>query len=129
MKTKCLERIDKLEKKLNQLVVEIGNIDGLLENGIETQLNIENHTGDSFLYEFRRLIATMYPENFVFDRQRVRTTRVKTILHFVYLINKALEEHKKGQINTNIDLSGKVENAGFEPATSCLPGKRSSQMS
>lgn len=27
------------------------------------------------------------------------------------------------------DAFSNVENAGFEPATSCLPGKRSSQMS
>ena len=129
LKTKCLESIEKLERKLNQLATESGNIEELLENGIENLLNLENTNGDDFLYEFRRLISAIYPENFIYDGQRVRTPRVNTILHFIYLINNELDKNKKGQNNTKVDLSGKVENAGFEPATSCLPGKRSSQMS
>ena len=52
-----------------------------------------------------------------------------TILQFIFLIKKELDQNKKGQINTKVDLSGKVENAGFEPAASSLPAKRSSQMS
>ena len=43
-------------------------------------------------------------------------------------INDSIK-NKKGQQSFYELLPCRVENTGFEPVTSCLPGKRSSQMS
>ena len=109
LKTKCIERIERLEKKLNQLALETGNVDSLLDAGMEVLLNFEKFRDIDTQYEFKTLIAAMFPENFSFDGQRLRTPRANTILQFIFLINNTLDKHKKGQINTKVDLSGNVD--------------------
>ncbi len=129
LKQKYKKAIARLEEQLHKLTSDILDVDELLDCGIEELLKLEQYFREDALYDFRHLVAAIFPEGFVFDGDRVRTTRINTILHFIYLINNELEEHKKRQTNKKIDLSGKVENIGFEPITSSLPAKRSSQMS
>ena len=117
LETKCIERIEKLEIKLNQLALEVGNVDGLLDSGIQVLLNFEKYTDSEAQYEFKSIISTMFPENLIYDGMRLRTARTNTFLQFIFLINNELDRNKKGQINTNIDLSGKVENIELDIAS------------
>ncbi len=118
LKAKYTEKINRLEKQLDQLVSEIADVEGLLDEGIEHLLKLDEAYRKGEMYDFRHLVSAIFPENFVFDGSTVRTTRMNTILHFIYLINNKLEENKKGQANTKSDLSCLVGMAGFEPTTS-----------
>ena len=118
LKTSYSEEINRLEKRLTLIYNDNVNIEGLLNEGIEHLLKLDN-AGKKADYEgLRRLVSAIFPENFTFDGVRVRTARVNTILKYIYLINKKLDENKTGQANTKFDLSCLVGMAGFEPTTS-----------
>ena len=55
--------------------------------------------------------------------------RINEALRLMLLIDKGSNKNKKGQTLVNMGLSGKVEIIGVEPTTSCMPCKRSSQLS
>ena len=70
------------------------------------------------LYDNRRFISAIYPENFSYDGFRLRTGKVNSVVYLIYLINKGLPENKTGQTKKIFDLSSEVGVAGFEPTTS-----------
>ncbi len=44
-------------------------------------------------------------------------------------LDKSCSKEKSGQLFKNLELSAPVEDNGVEPMTSCMPCKRSSQLS
>ena len=70
------EKITRLEKKRYQIANDTADIDGLLDQGIEHLLKLDEGCKKGDFKELRGLVAAIYPENFVFDGQRVRTTRM-----------------------------------------------------
>lgn len=51
------------------------------------------------------------------------------MISLIISTDKGFDKKKAGQHSINPMLSGLVENTGVEPVTSCMPCKRSSQMS
>ena len=118
LKSEHIEGINKLEKDLIILQADAANIDVLLNQGIENLLKLDEALQKGELFDKRTLIAAIYPENLTFDGQAVRTARLNTVVHIIYLINKSLEKNKKRQTKHKFDLSSEVGVAGFEPTTS-----------
>jgi site-specific DNA recombinase len=124
LKTGYTEQIVRLEKRLTTIQRDSTNVEDLLNEGIEHLLKLDKGAKKADTEDLRRLVSAMFPENFTFDGANVRTARMNTILQYIYLINKKLEENKKGQANTKFDLSCEVGVAGFEPTTSCSQSRR-----
>jgi hypothetical protein len=76
------------------------------------------------LRDITSLIGRIYPDNLTYDGYKLRTGRIKEIVHSIYLINNELEGKKKGQTRNKSDLSCQVGVAGFEPATSWSQTRR-----
>ncbi len=62
-------------------------------------------------------------------RKEKSNTKIKKAVLLITATGKGLDGYKKGQLLKNVELSGQVENTGVEPVTSCMPCKRSSQLS
>jgi site-specific DNA recombinase len=76
-----------------------------------------------------RLLCSIFPKKFEFDGEKCRTQYLNSIILRMLLLDKGSRKIKTGQLFQNLVLSGLVENTGVEPVTSCMPCKRSSQLS
>ena len=89
----------------------------LYKNGLKGLESIENQYIKSDLDNKRRLIGSIFPENFQFENKKVRTADINPILqkiaHFKR-VNKKRDKSKKE------DLSRVVLEAGLEPARTLL---------
>ena len=63
---------------------------------------------------FNRLISSIFPEKIEFDGKKCRTTRINDVLRYILLIDKELDENKKGQISKKLSLSRLVESPRIE---------------
>jgi site-specific DNA recombinase len=97
MKTDYVNNINRLEAKLHTIINDTANIEGLLDEGIERLLKLDEGAQKGDLGDIRSLVAKIYPDNFTFDGYKVRTTRTNTVMDLIYLINKELDKNEKGQ--------------------------------
>ena len=72
----------------------------------------------------REVISSIFPEKMHFENNCLRTGRVNEVVDYIYLLNKQLDTKKRGQKETNFNLSSEVGMAGFEPTTSCSQSRR-----
>jgi site-specific DNA recombinase len=81
--------------------------------------------------EKQRLQYLLFPEGLVYDKKNevCRTTRIDSTFLTILLQSQALEQKKIGIPQLGLKYSDLVENIGVEPTTSCMPCKRSSQLS
>ena len=65
----------------------------------------------------------------IYEKKSYRTTKLNEAFALICADNKPSNKTKNGKNLVLSKSSRSVENTGFEPVASCLPGKRSSQMS
>ena len=104
-----------LKKNIASCLNAIRNIGQLYENA-----NLDNK---------QKIISSIFPGKIIFDGKKCRTPRLNEMISLIISADKGLDKIKTGQHKLNPMLSGLVENTGVEPVTSCMPCKRSSQMS
>jgi len=76
--------------------------------------NFDTLYNQSDIYGKQRLIGSIFPENIEFDGKKCRTTRINDVLRYILLIDKELDENKKGQISKKLSLSRLVESPRIE---------------
>ena len=127
-KQRCQTLIDELEEKqASQLKKK--EVFEIFKKGLIKIQTIEKQYNEGSLDGKRKLVGSIFPQKFVFENEKIRTTDLNPVLLKITSVNRCLQRGKKKRQTKNHDLSLKVENSGFEPLTSCLPGKRSSQLS
>ncbi len=62
-------------------------------------------------------------------KKKQTTENVNTVFSLIAQMTGILDKKETRQNNDELDLSGLVESIGVEPMTSCMPCKRSSQLS
>ena len=70
----------------------------------------------------QQLINSTFPEKFVFDEKKCRTTRINDVLRLILQIDKGLGKNKSGQLSNKIELSTLVESGRVE-----LPSKQATK--
>lgn len=95
MKSDYGSMIIKLEVKLGSLNNEDDDIEELLTKGIDRLLNLRMLFDTGKLEDTRGLIGSIYPENFSFEENEFRTSRINEAVNLIYLINKEIDNHKK----------------------------------
>ncbi|WP_081478725.1 recombinase family protein [Flavobacterium frigoris] len=118
MKLDYSEKIIKLEFELSLISNDKQSIDGLLSNGIENLIRLNNNYSNASLAEARDLIGLIYPENFTIRGEQVQTTRINKVIECIYMINNELSRKKNGTKESFFSLSRKVTLTGFKPVTS-----------
>ena len=127
---------NKYEEIKSNLLIEIGE-KKIMANNFEKNLEyasmqISNLGGMYRSFELDRkvqLVSSIFPQKISFDGNKCRTEKINEVIRLAYLSDKGSKENKTEQLYKYLELFGVVENIGVEPTTSCMPCKRSSQLS
>lgn len=119
MKSKCEEKIVRLEAELKELKSQAGVKDDLNEIVDEALKRLKKLTdlySNGDIENKRYIIGSMFPEKWTIIENKHRTGKVNLAALLIYQINSTLE-HKKAGVRTKIRTnSGLVPSAGIEPA-------------
>ena len=85
-----------------------------LKSGIHMLYDIKNHYLNSQIAEKQKLISSIFPENFYFDGEKCRTTRINDVLRCILQIDNDLGDKKSGQFSKKLELSTLVESPRIE---------------
>ncbi len=77
----------------------------------------------------KEIISSIFPEKLFYAKKKCRTTRINEVVRLGLLTDKGFRKNNLRQLSQKITISDSVENTGVEPVTSCMPCKRSSQLS
>lgn len=129
IKSETEERINRIEAKITEIARPSPEIGPLLDMAFAniSQLDVLYRQGT--VLQQRKIIGSMFPEKLTFDGFGYRTEKVNEALRLMLLFDKGLQGKKNGTNQNFSELSQDVEKMGFEPTTSWLPAKRSSQVS
>ena len=65
----------------------------------------------------RKLISSLFPQKLTIISGKIRTPKINEALALTTMINKHLQENKKGEKSNKIDFSPMVTAKGFKPPT------------
>ncbi len=129
MRTRYVSLRDEATRKLSELSSDVSEKKELIEKAV----GIMNSLGDLFENENAetrsKLLGSIFPDMIEFDGEECRTTSINSALLLCLAIDADSSPNKNRTLPDKLVVSGRVENTGVEPVTSCLPGKRSSQLS
>lgn len=109
--------IANLEEQLDIINSSVENIGGLMDQGIDNLLKLNECFKGGDWSESRSLIGSIYPENLTFNGYSFRTARVNEVVNFIYLINNKLDKNKNGTKKNFSSLFRIVAGTGLEPVT------------
>ena len=107
--------LNELEEK-EQAVKKKAEVLQTYKDGFGKLENINSQFIKSDIDNKRRLLGSIFPEKFQFEKNEVRTADINPILLKISNVNKGLERNKKRDKSKKIDLSQHVQEAGLEPA-------------
>lgn len=87
---------------------------GVVEKAVYTLSNIDVIYCKSDNEAKRRLVSSMYAENFTLEDLQFRTTKLTEIFSCIYLINSNLNSQKSETTDSNLTLSRWVPGTRFE---------------
>jgi site-specific DNA recombinase len=114
---------DTLEKKIAQIEVDIMDLEDRKKPKKENlQKTLWIMSNLSEVYESadykgkRKLLATLFPEKIILEKDKCRTTKNNEVLALIASISASFEQKKSGTIGENSKLYRFVLEAGLEPA-------------
>ncbi len=109
----------------------VSNLEKLVEKTINyaTKLKPLWDLGD--YKEKQKLQFLVFPEGMLYNRKNdaCRTPRINSVFLYMQQLAKVIAENKSGNKTKLSSVPALVESIGVEPTTSCMPCKRSSQLS
>jgi site-specific DNA recombinase len=129
MRTKYEQVKSKALLELEGLKLTSQDFEAQLERALKQVANLSTLYAQLDLDRKARLLGSIFPEKLQFDGEKCRTTKINEVIRLGLALDKGSEKVKTGQISDKLILSGWVEHIGVEPMTSCMPCKRSSQLS
>ena len=100
-----------------------------LRKGIDLLSNMKEFYAKSDIHLKRRLLCSTFPDNLIFSRKNCRTPTLNKAILLIMSADKGFSKQKTDVLFKNLTYTGTVESIGVEPTTSCMPCKRSSQLS
>jgi hypothetical protein len=107
-----------LEKDIGNVEDDRASIEQLTTTGLENLLKLGEAFDGGTLADSREIIGLIFPENFTFSENKIRTARVNEIINCIYLVNNRLRAKKNGTKDDIFLLSRVVTSTGFKPVTS-----------
>ena len=135
MYLKYSEKTKEEKREIEKQIAKSKNGCSNLENVIECALDFASKfkplwdLGD--YYDKQKLQFMLFPEGIFYDKKKdaVRTARVNSVFLYFTSLARISEKKKSGKGKQNLLFPALVEDNGVEPMTSCMPCKRSSQLS
>jgi hypothetical protein len=109
MKVVKTEKLNRLQVKLTSFSNQAESIEILLKEGLDRLFQLDRIYENGSMKVKRQVIGSMYPENFCFDGEQLRTTRINEAVRLIYTLDKGLPENEKGQSETFSALSSQVD--------------------
>jgi site-specific DNA recombinase len=108
------------EKELAGLCSQDKGIDKLINEAMESALQIDHLYHEGTIEEKRNVIGSIFPEKWVFDGLQHRTTRINSIAELIFSVDAGLGEIKNGTSTDLAYLSHQVIPLGLEPRAPSL---------
>ena len=110
---------------------QVSNLESCIENAISLASKLASLWDCSDYSDKMKLQFLVFPEGIAYNRKKDEclTLRVNSIFRCIADVASVSANNKSGGNTVNCISSALVENTGVEPVTSCMPCKRSSQMS
>ena len=100
-----------------------------LKNGIDLLSNMKEFYSKADIHVKRKLLSSTFPDSLIFSRKNCRTPSLNKAILLIMNADKGFRKQKTGELFKYLTFTGTVESIGVEPTTSCMPCKRSSQLS
>ncbi len=120
LKVKLEEDIMRLTIEENKLRSNTTSYDKLMESCRNVVLNLDIAYDKAEASIKQRIVGSIFPEKFVFENNKVRTTKVNEMFDRVCRKIEGCSGNKKGQQSFYELLPCSVGTTGFEPVTPCL---------
>ena len=117
------ERYKNLLSELKQKEIqhkEVSKTINIYKEGLKKLNSIDSQFVKTDIDHKRKLIGSIFPKKFQFEKNEVRTADINPILLKIASVNKGLQRNKKRDKSKKIDLSRNVLEAGLEPARTLL---------
>jgi site-specific DNA recombinase len=127
------ERYKNLLSELKQKEIqhkEVSKTINIYKEGLKKLNSIDSQFIETDIDYKRKLIGSIFPKKFQFEKNEVRTADINPILLKIASVNKGLQRNKKRDKSKKIDLSRDVLKVGIEPvrpnghwilSPTCLP--------
>ena len=122
-------QIKKLREELESTKEQITDVQKLLKKGLHLLHQLPEFYQKSSVDVKRELLGSIFPEKLLISKTKCRTTKINSAVLLITATDKGFKGNENGELLKNVELSGGVEDNGVEPMTSCMPCKRSSQLS
>jgi site-specific DNA recombinase len=125
-----LERTELL-KNLSKNDVKVSNLEELTDNAITFASKLASLWDLSDYLDKQKIQNMVFPDGMTYHKKtnQCRTPRINSVFCHIAELAGISENKKNGNIALSSDVPVLVENTGVEPVTSCMPCKRSSQLS
>ena len=117
IKSECADEIFKIESELSVFQEDNINLSSLLEKAYNCLSMLDILYLRSDIIVKRKLISSLFPQKLTIISGKIRTPKINEALALTTMINKYLQEHKKGEKSNKIDFSPMVTAKGFKPPT------------
>jgi site-specific DNA recombinase len=117
MKSDCELKLNKLLASQKACNDEKIDFDGLLDIGLNNLLQLSHIYEKGDVEKKRKVVGSIYPENFIFDGSAVRTKKINEVISLIFNLDKGSSENKNGQNGNESTLSSQVGMTRFELAT------------
>jgi len=117
------------ERELSELLSDTTERTGLLKRAVVAVSRLGDFYNGADTNTRLRLMGSIFPEKLEFDGEKCRTPRLNEAVALCLSIDGHSGLQKNRTPASKLVVSGRVENTGVEPVTSCMPCKRSSQLS
>ncbi len=129
MKGRCAEQINTLKQKLDALGKDHAHIRKLATGAFNLLSNLSETFKNADVKLKQKIVCSIFPKKLTFDGKICRTPEINPAIPLIFGISKGFSKNEKGNEASFSIHSLQVEPMGFEPTTSWLPAKRSSQLS
>ena len=117
LKQKINSKITSLRLKSNELKHKNDNFYNELLKGIDILSSLGNIYDASDIEGRQRIIGSIFPRNFIFEENKVRTDEINEVVRWIIKSTRALQQKNSGQLLKNSKLSALVAGARFELTT------------
>ncbi len=117
MKANLEAQKSELERKIKLTQVSNSDFEKYLNQGIGIIKNLYKYYVSANTREKQKIVGSIFPENLIFSNNRVRTTRMNSVIANLLLKINDLHKEKTGQVFLKPDLFRLVESEGIEPSS------------
>ena len=117
LKERLNNRIYDVKAKLNDLKDQKLNLKQQVNKAIKILPNIVEWYKNSNVQDKKQLLGSIFPEKFTFEKNKVRTTSINSVMGLILKNTGRFEGKTKGQKGYNSLLSYLVTPVGFKPTT------------